>query len=237
MPKVLNCLLGHQWQAPDDASGDGHNFPPCPVCGAAAQTLSMAVTPPLTSALENAAPPRPEIPGYAIEGMLGRGGMGVVYRARQLALNRPVALKMILAGAHAEPEDLVRFLGEAEAAARLQHPNIVQVYEVGRWNGSPYFTAELVEGGTLAQQLAGKPQPAHRAAELVEVLARAVHYAHSRGIIHRDLKPANILLQESGVRSQGSGVRAERNPAGIPDSCLLSQDHRLRPDQAPRRRP
>src|SRR5947209_1390233 len=126
MPKVLNCLLGHQWESPDDATEAGATgCPACPVCGAAAQTLSINPDP-------HPEPPAefygPDLPGYQIEGVLGRGGMGVVYRARQLALNRPVALKMVLAGAHAAPEDLVRFLGEAEAAARLQHPNIVPVY-------------------------------------------------------------------------------------------------------------
>ena len=134
------------------------------------------------------------VPGYEILGVLGRGGMGVVYEARQIAANRIVALKMILRGEHASPADLQRFQREAEAAARLSHPNIVHIYEVGTHQGLPYFTLEYVAGGNLAQQLAGNPQPARHAAELVEVLARAMQHAHQNGVVHRDLKPANILL-------------------------------------------
>src|SRR6478609_9567589 len=132
-------------------------------------------------------------PGYEVLGELGRGGMGVVYRARQVALDRPVALKVVLGAAHAGPDQLARFRAEATAAARLSHPNIVQVYEVGDHAGSPFFSLELVEGGTLADRLRGEPQPPRPAAELVRTLARAVEHAHSRGVVHRDLKPANVL--------------------------------------------
>src|SRR5262249_48870214 len=137
----------------------------------------------------------PEVAGYEILGEVGRGGMGVVYRARQLALHRTVALKMVLTGAQASAKDLARFRAEAEALARLQHPNIVQIYDVGEAAGRPYFVFEFVAGGSLAQQLHGTPQPVRPAAQLVETLARAVHAAHDSGVIHRDLKPANILLQ------------------------------------------
>jgi tRNA A-37 threonylcarbamoyl transferase component Bud32/tetratricopeptide (TPR) repeat protein len=137
---------------------------------------------------------RPRIPGYEVEALLGRGGMGVVYKARQLRLNRPVALKMLLAGAYAGPHERARFQREAEAVAGLRHPNIVQVYDVGEHEGWPYFTMEFVEGGSLAHALAGAPQPARQAAALVGTLAEAVHAAHQGGIVHRDLKPANILL-------------------------------------------
>jgi serine/threonine protein kinase len=143
-----------------------------------------------------AAPALPAVPGYEVLGELGRGGMGVVYRARQVKLNWLVALKMIRAGEHARPEDLARFRREAEAVARLQHPHIVQIYEVGEHGGLPYFSLELVDGGSLARRLNGLPQPPPEAAHLVETLARAVHYAHQRGVVHRDLKPANILLQK-----------------------------------------
>jgi serine/threonine-protein kinase len=135
------------------------------------------------------------VPGYEVLGELGRGGMGTVYRARHVALNRLVALKVISAGTSADPRELARFRAEAEAVAQLQHPNIVQVFEVGEVSGRPYLALELVEGGTLAHALGGMPLPSRTAAELLESLARAVEYAHSRGVVHRDLKPGNILLQ------------------------------------------
>lgn len=139
------------------------------------------------------------VPGYEIESVLGRGGMGVVYKARHLSLKRTVALKMVLAGGHAGPHELARFRIEAEAVARLQHPNIVQIHEVGVADGHAYCALEFVEGGTLAGKLAGKPMPAAEAAKLVETLARAMQLAHSRNVVHRDLKPANILLAADGT--------------------------------------
>jgi serine/threonine protein kinase len=142
------------------------------------------------------------VSGYEILGELGRGGMGVVYRARQLGLERTVALKMVLAGADADPKDLARFRAEAAVLARLQHPNIVQIYDVGEAAGRPYFVLELVAGGSLAQHLQGMPQPVRPAAQLVETLARAIHAAHEAGVIHRDLKPANVLLQIADCRLQ-----------------------------------
>jgi serine/threonine-protein kinase len=140
----------------------------------------------------------PQIPGYEVEALLGRGGMGVVYKARHLRLNRIVALKMLLAGPFAGPEELGRFLREAEAVAGLRHANVVQVYDIGDLNGRPYFTMECVEAGSLAQKLSGTPQPARQAAELIITLAEAVQAAHNSGIVHRDLKPANILLTPDG---------------------------------------
>jgi serine/threonine protein kinase len=138
--------------------------------------------------------PFPAVPGYEVLGELGRGGMGVVYKARQKSLNRLVALKMVHAGRHADPDDLARFRREAESVARLQHPLIVQIHEVGEHYGLQYFSLELVEGPSLRHRLAGNPQPARVAARLVEILARTVHFAHQRGIVHRDLKPDNVLL-------------------------------------------
>jgi serine/threonine-protein kinase len=141
----------------------------------------------------------PAIAGYEILGLLGRGGMGVVYRAWQGGLNRPVAVKMLHAGAQASPTSLGRFRVEAEAVARLRHANIVQIHDVGQHARSPYLVLELVEGGNLAQRVAGTPQPAAWAAELVEALARAMDAAHRQGVVHRDLTPANILLAEDGT--------------------------------------
>jgi serine/threonine protein kinase len=141
----------------------------------------------------------PLVPGYEILGELGRGGMGVVYQARQIGLQRIVALKMVLNGNQAGPKYLARFRAEAEAIGRLQHPNIVQIYDVGETAGRPYFVLEYVAGGTLAHYLQGKPQPVKAAARLIQTLARAVHAAHANGVIHRDLKPANILLARSSA--------------------------------------
>jgi WD40 repeat protein/tRNA A-37 threonylcarbamoyl transferase component Bud32 len=151
------------------------------------------------------------VAGYEILGELGRGAMGVVYKARQTKLKRLVALKMILAGPHASTSELARFRREAEAIARLQHPNIVQIYEVGEQDGRPFFSLEYVDGGSLAQQLTGTPLPARRAAELVQTLARAMHAAHQQGVVHRDLKPGNILLASGGREPPES---AQRLPSG-----------------------
>jgi formylglycine-generating enzyme required for sulfatase activity len=140
------------------------------------------------------APAWPDLPGYDILGILSHGGMGVVYRARQLGANRLVALKMIRALEHANPTDRLRFQIETEAVARLQHPHIVQLYEVGEVRGQPFFSLEFCDGGTLAEELKKKFPTPREAAELIETLARAIHYAHLRGVVHRDLKPSNVLL-------------------------------------------
>src|SRR5262245_18624551 len=174
------------------------------------------------------APPRPGaggacaglvVAGYVVEAEVGRGGMGVVYRARQPRLNRTVALKMILSAEHASEDDRRRFLREAEALAGLAHPNVVQVYEAGLHDGRPFFSMEYVEGGGLNAYLAGTPLAAREAAALVEVLARAVHAAHEQGIVHRDLKPANVLLsggRQPPERSAPQGADAPRSAGGRP---------------------
>src|SRR5438552_2835949 len=163
------------------------------------------------------APPAwPLVAGYEILAELGRGGMGVVYKARQLSVARLVALKLIRDGALAGPQERGRFRIEAEAAARMRHPNIVQIYAVGEHQGRPYFAMELVEGGGLDRHLAGRPQTAPKAAELVRTLALAVQHAHEQKVIHRDLKPANVLL--AGVRGQRSAVSGAAEAPAFPKS-------------------
>jgi WD40 repeat protein len=138
----------------------------------------------------------PKVPGYEVLDLLGEGGMGVVYRARHPGLDRMVALKLLRGGSGTR---LARFRAEALADARLQHPNIVQIFEIGEYQGLPYLALELLEGGSLEATIAGKPQAPRATAELVVVLARAIQYAHSRGIVHRDLKPGNLLLTAEGT--------------------------------------
>ncbi len=140
----------------------------------------------------------PAVPGFEILEELGRGGMGVVYKARQINLNRLVALKMVLAGAHAGPVALARFHKEAQAVASLQHPDIVQIHDVGQAGGLPYLSLEFIGGGSLDPQIHGRPQDIAQAARTIRILARAIHAAHLQGIVHRDLKPANILLTADG---------------------------------------
>jgi tetratricopeptide (TPR) repeat protein len=173
--------------------------------------------------LERAWPPRSgrsappptgelDLPGYEILGEVGRGGMGVVYKARQVSLDRVVAFKVIRDGGQARPDERRRFRAEAEAAARLQHPNIVQIYEVAEHAGRPCLVMEFVDGPRLEQRPAGVPVPAHAAAILVETLARAMQHAHERGVVHRDLKPANILLSFSRDAA-AEGVGGSRSAA------------------------
>jgi hypothetical protein len=140
-----------------------------------------------------------QVAGYEVLEELGRGGMGVVYKARQVGLNRLAALRMILSGAHAGAEESARFRFEAEAMARLQHPNIVQICEVGEQGRRPFFAMEFVAGGSLADRLGGAPLQPAEAAALVETLARAVQHTHERGVLHRDLKPSNVLLDADGA--------------------------------------
>ena len=159
--------------------------------------------------------PWPTIAGHEILSELGYGGMGVVYKARQIGLNRVVALKMILAGGRADAGQLNRFRAEAEAVARLQHPNIVQIHQVGEADGCPYFSMEFVDGRSLAQELGGTPQPARQAADFMRTLALAMHTAHEKGIIHRDLKPANILLQKFDVQGSITRLRGSETVAAV----------------------
>jgi serine/threonine-protein kinase len=176
----------------------------------------------------------PRVAGFEVEAVLGRGGMGVVYRARQLRLNRPVALKMLLAGAYAGPQERARFQREAEAVAGLRHPNIVQVYDVGDHEGWPYFTMELLEGGSLAQALAGAPQRARQAAALLATLAEAVQVAHRGGIVHRDIKPANILLTADGtpkVADFGLARQFDGGPALTLSNIRMGTPSYMAPEQ------
>ena len=163
---------------------------------------------------------RLSVPGYEILSELGRGGMGVVYLARQIGLNRAVALKMILSGEHAGPAERERFRREAQAVAALQHPNIVQIYDVGEAEGRPYLAFEYVGGGTLADFLDGQPWPAKPAADLVEALARAIYVAHLQGIVHRDLKPANVLLQNTEGGTRQIDRKSEDPLYRIPSTAL-----------------
>jgi serine/threonine-protein kinase len=180
------------------------------------------------------APRPPSIPGYEIVSILGRGGMGIVYKARHLALKRTVALKMVLAGGHADPQQLARFRAEAEAVARLQHPHIVQIHEVGTHDGLPFCALEFVEGGTLAQKLKERPLPPREAARLVETLAGAMHLAHSRNVVHRDLKPANLLLTADGVpKVSDFGLARQLDADGLTHSgAVMGTPSYLAPEQA-----
>jgi serine/threonine protein kinase len=165
----------------------------------------------------------PKVEGYVILRELGRGGMGVVYEARQEGLNRIVALKMVLAAGRASADELARFRAEAEAVAHLQHPNIVQVYDVGTHDGLPFFSLEYCSGGTLADHTGGRPQPPRRAARIIHDLARAIHHAHQRLILHRDLKPANVLLAARDGTVTEPGERASDRKTHKLESHALSE--------------
>jgi serine/threonine-protein kinase len=177
----------------------------------------------------------PEIAGYDVLNVIGAGGMGVVYRARHLKLNRLVAIKMVLLGAYASREDMECLLQEAQSVASLRHPNIVQVYDVAVHDGFPYYTMELLEGGDLAKTLQGKPRAAKEAAELVRVLAGAVHAAHLAGIVHRDLKPGNILLNFDETPKIGDfslSIKVERDSTVLKNIRQAGTPSYMAPEQA-----
>jgi tetratricopeptide (TPR) repeat protein len=199
MNKSLRCVEGHRWEVKlEELPRDYPAADLCPICGSAAETIpphgpdqgNTVDTEPRDTP---GAAPLPQVHGYAIVGVLGGGGMGIVYKAEQLTPQRPVALKMIRTGA-AEGDLVRRFRTEAAAVAKLRHPGIVQIYEVSEHEGRPFFSMELVEAGSLERQLRQGPLPPALAARLVAQAAEAIHHAHGQQIIHRDLKPGNILL-------------------------------------------
>jgi hypothetical protein len=235
MVKVMSCPFGHNWQS-SEAGGASAVLALCPHCSPLAQCATLPFDGPRVPAFLSASTsPWPVIPDYQILGVLGQGGMGVVHKARQVSLNRLVALKMLWPNPSAGPEELRRFLGEAEVAAALQHPNIVAVHAVDRDPARPFFTCELVEGGTLAQRIAGKPQPPRQAAQVVRALALALHFAHEKGIVHRDLKPANVLLTADGTPKIGDFGLARRleSPNGLTRTgAIMGTPSYMAPEQA-----
>jgi serine/threonine protein kinase len=176
----------------------------------------------------------PKIEGYELVRIIDRGGMGIVFEARQLKLGRTVAIKMI-SGDHLRPKLVARFRAEAEAAARLQHPNFVQIFEVGQVQDRPFFSMEYVAGGSLAERLSRQPLTPREAAEFVETLALAVHAAHERGIVHRDLKPANIMLAMDGtpkIADFGLAKRLDDDSGHTHSGEILGTPSYMAPEQA-----
>jgi serine/threonine-protein kinase len=177
----------------------------------------------------------PQVPGYTVLGVLGRGAMGVVYKAQQQGLKRVVALKMILAGDQAADRDRARFRIEAVAVAQLQHPSIVQIYEIGEHDGKPFFSLEYVEGGSLARKVSSTPLPPRTAAEIIRAMAQAMQYAHEKGIIHCDLKPANVLLTPDGqpkITDFGLAKRLDEESGQTHAGIVLGTPSYMPPEQA-----
>ncbi len=177
----------------------------------------------------------PSIPGHELLDILGEGAMGVVYLARQTGLNRLVAVKMIRGGSHARPEQFARFRIEAEAMARLRHPNIIQIHEIGEVDGLPFVSLELLKGGSLASRLKSTPQPAQATAELLITLARAVQAAHEVGIVHRDLKPSNVLFTEDGtpnITDFGLAKRIDSDGGQTESGQIMGTPSYMAPEQA-----
>lgn len=192
---------------------------------------------PVIASLEmTAASSRPrQIGPFEVIEELGRGGMGVVYKARQMSLDRTVALKMILRGDFASDQEQARFRQEAEAAAQIEHPNIVPIYETGQIEGRPFFSMRYIEGETLLKKLSHGPMPAREAAEMLLAVADAIAEAHRRGVLHRDLKPANILLDKEGkphVTDFGLAKRTEELASLTQSGLVLGTPSYMAPEQA-----
>jgi tRNA A-37 threonylcarbamoyl transferase component Bud32 len=212
----------------------------CPACLLLPDTVTMSGTDEGSRPEENllarpgrGAPVR--IGDYELLERIGRGGMGVIYKARHVRIHRVVALKMIAVGELASEGELRRFHAEAEAAATLDHPNIVPIYEVGAHEGRPYFTMKLLEGGTLAEHIERFRGDGRSAAAMVATIARAVHYGHQRGVLHRDLKPANILLDAAGrphVADFGVAKRLERESGLTETGVVIGTPRYMAPEQA-----
>jgi len=201
--------------------------------GTAIESDPAALSPRLTP--DRSGTGRPLIPGYEILEKLGEGGMGVVYKARHQGLNRLVALKMMIGGNQGRADLLPRFRIEAEALARLRHPNILQIYDIGEVDGLPFVSLELLEGGSLDDRLAGTPQAGRSGADLVATLARAVHAAHQAGIVHRDLKPANVLFNADGVpkiTDFGLAKRLESDSRQTATGQIMGSPSYMAPEQA-----
>lgn len=262
--QTLRCAAGHEWEW-SGVHAHSADTVTCPHCGKAANTLILPAdsTPSHGSNHAAGAPARhdsevlrdesseratrirhespdtqpsanetqhwPTIPGYEILSELGRGGMGVVYKARQTSLNRIVAIKLFVSGS------LKRFRLEAEAIARLQHPHIVQVFEVGTCGRGPYFSQEFIAGGSLADRLDGAPWRAAKAADLVAKLAEAMQFTHDRNIIHRDLKPANILMaddQTPKISDFGLAKESDRDSGQTATGDIMGSPSYMAPEQA-----
>jgi serine/threonine-protein kinase len=248
MVRHFTCPRGHEWESLEAAGGAE---PTCPVCatlydtppppnaeavlpGRPADPFSTASPAPAVPPAPASAPGAALVPGYEVLGELGHGGMGVVYKAHHLGLNRVVALKMIRPLVDAGPGELVRFRAEAEAVAHLQHPHIVQIYEIGSHDGRPFFSLEYMEGGGLDGKLRGGVLPPREAAQMVGTLAQATAYAHQKGIVHRDLKPANVLLTAEGapkVSDFGLAKRLQGHHGLTQSGALLGTPSYMAPEQ------
>lgn len=192
------------------------------------------ITPSDSSSPDAEASPHPKVPGYVILDLIDQGGMGVVYKARHVELGRIVALKM-MSDLRLAPKMIARFRTEAEAAARLQHPNVIQVFEVGQVNSRPFLSMEYVDGGSLAERLRQQRMPVREAAALAETLARAVHATHQCGIVHRDLKPANIMLTRDGqpkLADFGLAKRLDEEAGHTHTGEVLGTPSYMSPEQA-----
>lgn len=251
MTTELICPNGHFWEMTIQTMVEGESTPTaCPICGqnCTNQNTTLDFQPNVTqiiagneirpSPFENGLAnvqetTMPNVPGYAIVGLLGQGGMGTVYKARHLRLGRLVALKMI----SSEQTSLqrMRFQSEGEALAKLDHPNIVRIFEIGECNGSPYFSLEYLEGGSLDKKLTKMPQTPASTAQTIETLARAIHFAHQHGIMHRDLKPGNIMLGKNGqpkIGDFGLAKQFEKEITHTRTGDILGTPTYMAPEQA-----